>query len=177
MKEGNRRGGQDKFITGARGLSVILKVIAAMVALATLVLSGYAFIFFMLAILPTIVGFFIDRRASKAASSIIGAFNMVRAMPYMNTMFRSEDIGAAGERMINDIHSWFYIYSTAGIGWMVVWLIPQFWAMIFVARAEDKIKSLRQMQSELAEEWGEEVGMYVQQEQLKIAQDSRRLSK
>jgi hypothetical protein len=153
--------------SSVRGAGLAIKLTTLFIALVTLTLSGYAFVFMMIAMLPTISAVLIDKRLSKAASSTIGAFNLVGILPYLDSLLKNTDVSTAAQHLIGDIYVWFYIYGAAGVGWLVVWMAPHLWATVFVARAESKIKNLREAQDELVEEWSEEVSIFVMAEKQK----------
>lgn len=138
-------------------VSIVIKIIASLIAFAALVVSGYAFIFVLFGMLPTIVAMTIDRRVTRSASNTIGAFNLMGVMPYLIQLWNSSDVSQEAQHILTDVYVWFYIYSAAALGWIMIWIMPQIWANIVISRAHNKVAQLEQAQEKLVEEWGEEV--------------------
>jgi hypothetical protein len=143
--------------SGTRGTAIFIKIIVGLFAATAMVASSYAFLFFICGMLPALVSSMIDRRASKAASTSIGAFNMAGMLPYLNELLRGNDVSVQAQALLGDIYAWFHIYGAAAAGWIVIWALPQIWAGIFVARAKDRIATLQTEQDKLVEEWGKDV--------------------
>lgn len=140
-------------------MALFFKIISVLIALAMLLISGYAFVFVILALMPTIVAFAIDRRNSKAASNTIGAFNMVGLMPYLVELMQSGiEASAKAQLMLTNINVWFVVYGSASMGWILVWIVPQVTGSYFVYREDVKVKRYLKEQRELYEEWGAKVG-------------------
>jgi hypothetical protein len=112
--------------------------------------------------MPTVVALLVDRRNTRAASSTIGAFNLIGMAPYMQDLFQSEEISATAQSFLSNLSVWSYIYGMAALGWLLVWIIPQIWAIIFVSHTENKVQLLYEMQEKLRDEWSDEVTEYSQ---------------
>ncbi len=117
--------------------------------------SGYSFIFFLIAVLPTIVAIFIDKRISRAASNIIGAFNISGVFPYLYSLWSlgPEEANSKAQLLIVDMYTWLIIYSSAALGWVVIWGIPNFMARFLSFRSDEKRKYYRKEQINLYKEW------------------------
>lgn len=140
-------------------MTIFLRVIGFICAFGMLLISGYAFIFVMLGLMPTIVAVSIDKRSSRAASNTIGGFNVIGVMPYVVELL-NEGLGAStkAQQMLTDINVWFIVYGSASIGWILVWVVPQVFGSYFVYREEKKIKTYLAEQKKLYDEWGPKVG-------------------
>lgn len=139
------------------GISIIIKIIASLISFAALVVSGYAFIFVLFGMLPAIVAMTIDRRVTRSASNTIGAFNLMGVMPYLIQLWNSTEVSREAQHILTDVYVWFYVYSAAALGWIMIWIMPQIWANIILSRAHNKVNYLKQAQDKLVEEWGSEV--------------------
>jgi hypothetical protein len=140
-----------------RLLTLVIKISSLIIGIAILVVSRYAFTFFLISMLPTIVSTMVDKRMNKFASSTISAFNLVGVMPFLFEIGRSPSINTTAQHMITNIYIWFAIYSSAALGWVCIWAVPQITGKIFVTRATLKIKHLENVQHKLVEEWGNEI--------------------
>ncbi|OJV15805.1 MAG: hypothetical protein BGO27_07825 [Alphaproteobacteria bacterium 33-17] len=140
-------------------MTIFLRVIGFLVAFGMLLISGYAFVFVLLALLPTIVAVSIDKRSSRAASNTIGGFNILGVLPYAVELLQ-EGLGASSkaQAMLTDLTVWFIVYGSASIGWILIWVVPQVFGSYFVYREERKIKTYLDEQKKLYDEWGPKVG-------------------
>lgn len=140
-----------------KGLGIFGKIVCVAVIIWLISVSYYAFAFFVLGMLPSILSIMIDRGSGRFASKTVSACNFIAVIPYLF------DIGLTYER---DIHSkqlmsqpetWLIIYSFASIGWMLIWLVPRLSLIVITARADMKTKKLVTEQKNLLDEWGPEV--------------------
>ena len=142
-------------------MNFFIKALIGLFAFTTLLISGYALVFVVLGMLPTIVAVFIDKRITRAASNTIGGFNLLGIMPYLLKMFRA-GIGASdlAHEVLTDINTWFVVYSSAGIGWVIIWIIPQVAGNFFISREEKRIGLYKEEQTKILEEWGNTIKNY-----------------
>lgn len=136
---------------------LILKTFIFIFLAAIISIAHYAFLFFTISLLPTLVAYLIDKRPAKTATNAIGAFNFIGILPHLFSLIKGNNYDAKFQELISDPYIWFIIYGSAAIGWIMIWLIPEIFGAIYLARAERKITKMRKMQTEIIEEWGDEV--------------------
>jgi hypothetical protein len=125
--------------------------------LGVLIISAYAFIFFILAMLPSFTAIMIDRRITKAASGTICAFNLTGVLPYIFSLWHTADVNAMAKSLITNFNAWAIIYFTTSLGWLMILLMPQTCATIFQIRSVKKVKNLEIKLKELIEIWGDDI--------------------
>ncbi len=114
--------------------------------------------FILLAMLPSIVAGFLDRREGKYAAYAVGGFNLSGAIPYLFQLLDGTLPGMTGLlELISSPFPWLVILGASAIGWMIYYAIPLLVLRYQSIRDRQRIKYLRQRQVELAEEWGSEV--------------------
>lgn len=140
-----------------KGISLISKICMLCITVIMISISLYAFLLLILGMLPGIVALFTDRRAGKYASSTISAFNFIGLAPYLSKIWTSATPDLIAKEMITDVYAWFIIYSAAGIGWIVLWLMPQLGVAVWVTRADLIKKKSKSAQQALIDEWGPDI--------------------
>jgi len=129
------------------------------VALASVVVLQFGFIFLLLAILPTIVVFFTDRTPEKSAFKVVGSCNFAATFPYLAPMIhagihlRHYDVSF----IIKDMTIWLIIYTAAGAGWCLIFLCRVIANFIVIVVSEYSRSSLESVQEKLVEEWGKKL--------------------
>ncbi len=114
--------------------------------------------FVLLAMLPTFVAGFLDRREGKYAAYAVGGFNLSGALPYLFRMLDGSTPGMLGLLdVISSPWPWLVILGASAIGWMIYYAVPILVLRYQAIRDRQRIKYLRQRQTELVEEWGSEV--------------------
>lgn len=140
-----------------RLMSLTVKIISCIVAISVLFISRYAFVFFILGMLPTIISVLVDKRINRFASSTISAFNLIGILPFLFEIYTSRTVNETAQAMLTNTYVWFVVYASAALGWVFIIIIPQISAKLFITRAEIKVKGLEEIQAKLVEEWGKEV--------------------
>ncbi len=140
-----------------QGVGVVGKTILVLACILIATISIYALVFLILSMMPAVVASVIDRGHGKCASKTIGAFNFMGVLPFLFELWKGKESVGAVQNLITDPYVWLLCYGAAAFGWMMVWIMPQFIAFIFTARAQIKISSLKEDQQKLVDEWGEEI--------------------
>ncbi|MFN7038302.1 MAG: hypothetical protein ACK4OM_01855 [Alphaproteobacteria bacterium] len=138
-------------------ISVIIRCFCVIVALSVLIISRYAFIFFVFAMLPAITSVTIDRRMDKYASSTVCAFNLMGVFPFLFNLLKSNVINNTAQVMLSTPFVWFTIYGCTSLGWLLIWGLPRFTSKIFLGRTKYKIEAIIREQNDLMDEWGVQV--------------------
>ncbi len=141
-----------------------LKFLAFLIGGIILIISKYAFMFFIFGMLPAIIASLSDKSQNRYASSTIIAFNLVGVLPFIFRIFGGENIDLAAHSLVSNIKTWGLIYSTTAIGWVMLWFMPILSSRIFYARAQLKIRKIEKQQRDLVEEWGSEVRLFMIQQ-------------
>jgi hypothetical protein len=142
------------------GFGMMGQVFFCVMAAIFLAISTYAFIFFIFAMIPTIVTMFIDNRPGKYATSTVGAFNFMGVIPYFLKMIEIGEINQSGKALITDINTWFFIYGTASVGWVMIWSIPQIVSLFYHVKMQKKVIKIKENQEALVKVWGDNLTKY-----------------
>ena len=135
--------------------SSIIQVIVLVIGLMVLVVSKYAFIFFLTAMLPTIFAFFWDRNRHKCALATICTFNFIGILPHLMRMCDSSNtINYTAKLIMADIDTWIIVYGSAFVGQLFYISLPLLITKIYEARIKAQILRLETKVKSLSEEWG-----------------------
>lgn len=137
-----------------RYTSLLIQVLAFVTACIVIFVSRYLFIFFVAAMLPTIVSVFVDNRPSRCSSATVCTFNFIGVAPYIQRIFNSHNIDAVANHVISDLNTWLVVYLAAFIGQVLIWSLPELVAKIYTAKANLQIKILNERYRDISEEWG-----------------------
>ncbi|MFK8040179.1 MAG: hypothetical protein AB8B67_02435 [Rickettsiaceae bacterium] len=143
---------QDKnFIFAASAMKIIIFIIA----LVLVVLSRYAFIFFTVAMLPTIIALFFDRNHHKCASATICTFNFIGILPYLMTLISNiNSINQLSKNMMYSLDTWFVIYGSYSAGQILYFALPLAIIKIKSINTEMNFATLRSKYNKLSAKWG-----------------------
>jgi hypothetical protein len=134
--------------------SLVIKLVATIIALGVFFVSKYIFIFFIAAMLPTVGAVIIDKRDTKCVSATICTFNLIGVLPFLFDILRSSSFNIAAKAVISDIMTWLTIYMAAFIGQLVIWILPEIIAKIYIAKSTIMVSLLEAKRDKLCEEWG-----------------------
>lgn len=131
---------------------------AALIYIACLVmmvlLKGW-FIFLLVSMLPTIVARIADTSPHKEVYRCVMASNIAGILPHVMDVFSVDSNSAM--KVIADPTMWFSIYALAGIGWLIVGIMPVMAEIFTELGHNNRISRLEDMQKKLIEEWGPEI--------------------
>ena len=140
-----------------QGISLVGKIIGLVVIIFLVSASYYAFAFFALGMLPSIVAFILDRGAGRFASQTITACNFIGILPFLFDIGLNYEKSIAAKEAMMDPLTWLVIYGFSIIGLMLIFVLPNITAIIYTVKAEIQLKKLLDEQERLTEEWGDEV--------------------
>ncbi|MFO1241734.1 MAG: hypothetical protein U1E36_00805 [Rickettsiales bacterium] len=114
-------------------------------------------IFFLLAMLPTIVAWYIDSAPRKPSCRIVMMCNLSGVIPFMANLINEGNKTPQVLQMFSDFSAWFVIYASAGVGWLLVWGCPYLIELCIEITNSSRIAKLESVQKKLVEEWGPEI--------------------
>ncbi|MDX1949336.1 MAG: hypothetical protein SFT90_02400 [Rickettsiales bacterium] len=115
------------------------------------------FFFVVLAFMPSLLSILWDKKPGRFASKSVSAFNFTGAFPYILSIFLSGSPDSTAINSLYDPLAWLLIYGFSGFGWGVVYIIPKITSLIVEVRSKIMIAKMEKMQTELIDEWGEDV--------------------
>lgn len=140
-----------------QGINTVGKVVGLLVTVWLASVSYYAFSFFVLGMLPSVIALIVDRGKGRFASQTITALNFVGILPFIFDIGLNYERSVAAREAMSDPFTWVVIYGFAVIGLMMIFILPNITAIFFTIKAEYKLRTLNAEQEALVEEWGEEV--------------------
>lgn len=129
---------------------------AGFVILIIMSLPTVLLIFF--GMLPTIVSAIIDRTPKKNATFCIGGISICGVFPFMMDLWLGDNSMEGAMRILTDVFSLVVMYGAAAFGWMIFQSMPPVVSTFVTVIAQSRVSSLRSVQRQLIEEWGEDVG-------------------
>lgn len=109
---------------------------------------------------PTLVAFFIvDRHPSKYMTRAVGYLNFSGCLPYAIDLWRGGGVWDFEIlfTIITDPFTLLVMYSTAAVGWVILFGTPPIVAAYLAVTSEIREKTLKARQKELITEWGRNV--------------------
>jgi hypothetical protein len=134
---------------GSKPLTIaigILVLIFAALPTATLLAMGLA---------PTLVARIVDTTPGRYLMKCVAWMNIAGLVPYLTELWFSGHDMATAIKLVTDVYTWFFVYSAAGMGWLLFLGLPGAVAMFRALNAKRRIYFLREKQKDLILEWGE----------------------
>ena len=114
-------------------------------------------IMFMIGMLPTMGAAFISQGPQRSRVITVGALNFVGCLPFLLRLWSS---GVGYEKamgMVLDPVVVIIIYSVAGAGYVIDWVLSTYIASFMKRRAKRRLQAISEKQAKLRERWGKEV--------------------
>ena len=131
-----------------------IKILSAIIGVVIFIKSRYAFIFFIAAMIPTIVSMTSDKKTNRSGSATICTFNLIGVIPYLHQLWHSGNIDVTAKLILGNIETWFVIYFMAFIGQILIWFLPDVITTLYLAKSNIQVNHLQQQYDKLCEEWG-----------------------
>jgi hypothetical protein len=137
----------------------LLMPVLMVVGAALVIMLQFGFIFLLLALLPTVVAYYIDRDDGKPTFKVVMACNIAATLPSLTPMLQStlnmKHVEVAG--IMGNPAVWLYVYGGAAAGWCLIYLCRFIARFIVTLQYEYNIASLERLQRYLVDEWGSKV--------------------
>lgn len=129
---------------------LFILVLLLMAALPTVLIVAFG-------MLPGMVAFIVDRTEERSATFCVGGLNLCGVFPYLLELWTEDHSLEMASSMLTDVFVLAVMYGGAGMGWMLYLSLPPVIASFIQVMAERRLQQLRKTQSDILEEWGEEV--------------------
>lgn len=140
-----------------KGIGIFGKIVGLGIVVWLISISYYAFAFFVLGMLPSILSMMIDRGSGRFASKTVTACNFTAVIPYLFEIGLTYEKDIYAKQLMIDPLTWFIVYGFSAVGWMLIWILPNLSLIFITARADMQVKALESQQKQLLDEWGEEI--------------------
>jgi hypothetical protein len=128
---------------------VLLLPLAALLLPTTLVL--------LVGVLPTLAAYLVDRTPGRGLTTSVGLLNVCGTLPALAELWRGGHSMMQANAVLADPFLWLVAYGAAGLGWLVVLMLPPLLRTYYALTTEGRVKLLEQRQEHLREVWGPEV--------------------
>jgi hypothetical protein len=131
-------------------------IIASLIGI---VLLQSGFIFLLIALLPAMVAYFIDRDEHKSAFRVILLCNVAALLPSLFPMLASAMRMERYDvmKLMTDPTVWLIIYAGATMGWGLIFLCRLIARFIIMLYFDYQIGALERFQKKLLIEWGDRI--------------------
>jgi hypothetical protein len=129
-------------------------IVILLVSLALIALLRVGYIFFLLAMLPTVIAYYMDNTRTQNTYKTIRACNLAGMLPSAFSVVHYGSIDAALQILIGDPDVWTTTYGAAAVGAVMLFIAR--WAAYFIIElsSDQRIKTLKETQEQLLAEWG-----------------------
>lgn len=107
--------------------------------------------------LPSVAAFMVDKHRKKATALSVAALNLVGCSPFLFELWRSGNTVQEALDIVSDPMVIIVMYSAAGVGYVIDWVVSSIAGSFLFQRDELRIKFIESRQKELVERWGHEV--------------------
>jgi len=107
--------------------------------------------------LPTLVALFTDSDRQKSGAVAVGVMNAAGITPFIIELWQKGQTMENAFGILHDPNTWFVMLGAAGIGQLILFVIPQLIATFTVARSESRLKLLKMNLERLKTSWGPDV--------------------
>lgn len=148
---------KQKTSTGGKSKKKGLFIFGMAFSLCAILFAKYAFIFLLLALIPTAVAYLVDKHPGKLAFQIVMACNLCGVLPYLGNLIVHRSESDVFWSTISNIMMWIMVYGAAAVGWVILSFTPSIAFFILNQMNRNKVNQLRSAQKKLVEEWGPDI--------------------
>jgi len=134
------------------------KTILLMVIMGCLVPFGMPTLIVSLGLLPTLVVLFTDTDANKSGLATVGYLNLAGVLPFLIELWQRGQTMEAALVIVRDPYSWVVMLGSAGIGQLILYVVPPMITSIVLINLDSRMRTLREGIQQLEAIWGPDVG-------------------
>ena len=139
-----------------RKMPMKFKLLLIISSLAMMVFLRTGFIFVCIAMMPSIVAYYIDRAKRRYLFKTVFALNLSGTMPFIGRMVM-EGPGSALQSILQNVDTWVVIYGSAICGYMMVMIMPIITHVLFSRFHVVQVVRIEETLKKIESEWGDEV--------------------
>lgn len=114
-------------------------------------------IFLCVAMLPTIVAVFADRKRDGVKPLTVGAMNMAGSIPFLINLWVNGHTMTNAIDLVLDPLTIVIVYSAAAIGYLIDWAMTGIIVSLMFEKGRGRLKVIEKRKEALVERWGREV--------------------
>ncbi len=134
------------------------KIIFFMIIFGCLVPFGVPTLIVCTGFLPTFITMFTDTDPRHSALTTIGYMNLAGVLPFLIELWQKGQTMEAALGIVYRPETWVVMLGAAGVGQLILYVVPHMVATMVVTKQEARRRILRQAKVELESIWGEDVG-------------------
>lgn len=148
------KGTKDTKSSGGKGATIFLIIIALII----IAVMRTGFIFILMAMLPTIIAYYLDTKRPRTKFHTVFACNFSGVFPFIIQLLK-EGPNASGytTEVMSNMLNWLIIYGSAGFGYLLIGTTPLMAQMFISLVNKGQISRYESMQQRIIKEWGNEV--------------------
>ena len=137
--------------------SGMIKVVFLLLSLAGIIFFKQAFLLLLVGMLPTMVVAITDRNPGRALFQTVLSFNFSGAFYFFMQLVQSERSGGGSSAILSNGTTWFSIYASAAIGYIVYYGAPYVAYGMLRMAGQGNLLRLHNSQQRLLRDWGPEI--------------------
>ncbi len=111
----------------------------------------------LVGMLPSMVAIFVSKGEVKARSLSVAFMNFAGCFPFLLKIWTSEFTIEKGIDLISDPFVIVFIYTSAGIGYVIDWGLSGYLQTFFYSRGHSRLRSIKKRQGDIVTRYGQEV--------------------
>lgn len=154
MSEGNDIIGDiDYEMRYFRAAAFLIKSLCIIIGGVLLFFSQFAFVFYCISMIPSVIASFIDKKYESYMSSTITTFNLIGVLPFMAKLWSAPSMDNAARIITSDISTWVVVFGAALLGQLLFWFLPPVIARLYILKCKFEASMLKSSKEKIASEW------------------------
>ena len=133
------------------------KIIFLMVVAACFVPFGLPTVIVCSGLAPTLVALFTDTDEKRSELAAVGYLNLAGVLPFLIELWQKGQTMEAASAMMRSPTTWAIMLGAAGLGHLILYIVPPIVASFVQIKQEARLKVLKQAVVELEAIWGADV--------------------
>lgn len=117
-----------------------------------------AFLILVVASIPPLVAYFVDRDSEKYAAVAVGTLSFSGALPYILDLWLNSFTIRQAVLTLADPYTWLVIYGAAAAGWLMYFFLPMAAHSYLKMSSDHRMATLQKECDAIAKEWGSSIG-------------------
>lgn len=131
-----------------------------LISLTLMLTMRTGFVFFIIGMLPCIVAYYMDVSKHYYMFQSVFAANLSGMLPYIAKILGNGPSSALLQEIMGNATTWFIIYGSATIGWLLVKTCPMFAQILVLSTHQTQMLRYVALEKKLEREWGPEVKQF-----------------
>lgn len=157
MAKEKKKKSQNTASGGKRKTSRLLIFFLVVGSLAMIIAFQMTYVLFVVGMIPSFVAYYVDRTESHSLFHTVMPCNLSGVLPYVVELIANGNQTSSMQMMISDMTVVLLMYTSAALGWILVFAAPYMAKMVIHAINNRHIARVRHSQQKLMKEWGPEV--------------------